>query len=217
MNLATLLTTLAICGVLATVPGPVRATPDCRAPAAVCDAASRDSLALVERGVPLAVQVDADDFAAVRLAAEALREDLAAVSGGTPPAGDPRTAIIAGTLGRSARIDRIVRERGIDTAGVAGVWEGYLLQVVTGQLPHMAAEDRLEAARGSKQGVPLLPAEHDVGCRGVLDQVRSTGVRYVVWVDGSEAERDRLDIGISKTNGTTTDDLSFLLKKSKKK
>ncbi|MDH5832898.1 glycosyl hydrolase 115 family protein [Luteimonas kalidii] len=128
----------ALSWVLVAVPGVASGASDCRAPAAVCEARGSGSLALIEGGVPVAVLVDAGDFAAVRRAADALREDLQAVSGGAPAAGAPRTAIIAGTLGHSARIDRIVRERGIDVSGVEGVWEGYLLQVVEAPEPGIA-------------------------------------------------------------------------------
>ncbi|AKC86370.1 glycosyl hydrolase 115 family protein [Pseudoxanthomonas suwonensis] len=113
------------------LPGAAHASTDCRAPAAVCEARIAGGLALIERGTPLPVLVEEDDFAAVRHAAEALRGDLAAVAG-KPAVGSaaPRMAVIAGTLGHSARIDRIVREKAIDTTGVAGTWEAYLLQVV---------------------------------------------------------------------------------------
>ena len=112
---------------LATLPCAALAQHDCRAPAAVCDARTGDAMPLVETGVPVRVLVDDGDFPAVHRAAEALREDLAAVSGGTP---DPasRTAIIAGTC-RSARSPYRAPRTGIDTTGVAGT-EAYLPQVV---------------------------------------------------------------------------------------
>src|SRR5690606_39705095 len=100
---------------LAALPGAALAAVDCRAPAAVCESRSSGSLALIERGTPVGVLIGEDDFAAVRHAADALRADLAAVAGAVPAssAGSDDTAIIAGTLGHSARIDRIVREQQI--------------------------------------------------------------------------------------------------------
>lgn len=132
--------------------------PDCHAPAAVCETATRGGIALIARGIPIEVRVDADDFPGVRRAAGDLRADLAAVAGREPPAADatitaapaPRTAIIAGTLGRSARIDRIVRERGLDTAGVAGRWEAYLLQVV--EHPEPGIDRALVIAGADRRG-----------------------------------------------------------------
>ncbi len=103
---------------------------ECRAAAAVCQSRTGGSLPLIERGTPLPVLVEDGDFRAVHHAADALRGDLAAVAGKAADPKAPRIAIIAGTLGHSARIDRIVRDRAIDTTGVAGTWEAYLLQVV---------------------------------------------------------------------------------------
>lgn len=127
---------LALMFCAALLPGTALAARDCAAPAAVCEARRDGGLALIERGTPLPVLVDAGDFTAVQRAAQALRDDLAAVAGS--PAADPADlpmAVIAGTLGHSARIDRIVREGQVDTTGVAGTWEAYLLQVVDNPEP----------------------------------------------------------------------------------
>ncbi|MBS7458595.1 glycosyl hydrolase 115 family protein [Coralloluteibacterium stylophorae] len=116
---------------LAVFVAPGVAAADCARPAAVCEEAVAGALALIDDGVPLPVLADDGDAPAVLHAAQDLRDDLAAVAGApAPDRGNGPTAIIAGTLGRSLRIDRIVRERGIDTGGVAGRWEAYLLQVV---------------------------------------------------------------------------------------
>lgn len=183
MNLVTLLPTLLMGCLLAAVPGPARAATDCSAPAAVCETASRDSLALVERGVPIAVLVDAEDAAAVRLAAEALRDDLAAVSGGNVSTDAPRTAVIAGTLGHSARIDRIVRESGIDTTGVVGVWEGYLLQVVDAPEP------------GIERALLVVGADRRGTAFGLYELSRRIGVSpWTWWADVPPPRRASLHI-----------------------
>src|SRR5690606_29965134 len=135
---------------LAALPAMAPAATGCRAPAAVCELDSGNALALVERGTPVQVLVDEADFKAVHLAADVLRGDLAAVAGGPPAGGKPRTAIIAGTLGKSARIERIVREHGLDTSGVAGVWESYLLQVV--DAPEAGIDRALVVVGGDRRG-----------------------------------------------------------------
>lgn len=67
-------------------------------------------------------------------AARDLQSDLSRVAGARagfscgPAPGTP--AIIAGTLGHSRRIERIVRTCGINTDAMAGRWEARLLQVV---------------------------------------------------------------------------------------
>ncbi|WP_238376657.1 glycosyl hydrolase 115 family protein [Luteimonas abyssi] len=113
---------------------------DCGAPATVCEQATSGSMPLIERGVPLPVLTDDDDFPAVRRAADDVRADLATVADGGPRA-DPAPggmAVIAGTLGRSARIDRIVRTHGLATDDLEGRWEAYSMQVVDAPEPGIA-------------------------------------------------------------------------------
>lgn len=113
----------------------LHAATDCTQPAAVCVQAETGAFALIEAGAPTAILADAKDYPGVLRAARDLQSDLSAVAGtpaafatATPTPG--RTAIIAGTLGHSPRIDRIVRAQHIDVTGVADRWEAYLLQVV---------------------------------------------------------------------------------------
>lgn len=134
------------------------AAPDearCNEPAAVCERAVAGALPLIERGHPVAVLADAGDFPGVLRAARDLRDDLSNVAGleavfANDTAAPLPAAIIAGTLGRSPRVDRIVRERNIDTRGVAGRWEAYLLQVV--ENPEPGIERALLIAGADKRG-----------------------------------------------------------------
>lgn len=121
----------------------LHATPDCSQPAAVCVRAGAGTLALVDHAHPIGVLADAHDYPGVLRAARDLQADLARVAGNTGTFSTDGalvqpTAIIVGTLGKSARIDRIVRERHIDTTGVAGRWEAYQLQVVEHPEPGIA-------------------------------------------------------------------------------
>ncbi len=166
---------------LAAVPGTLSAATGCRAPAAVCESRNAGSLALIERGTPLQVLVDEDDFKAVHHAAEALRGDLAAVSGADAAATATRTAIIAGTLGKSARIDRIVREHGIDTTGVDGTWEAYLLQVV--ERPEPGIERALVVVGADRRGTAF----------GLYEVSRRIGVSpWTWWADVPPPRRSAL-------------------------
>src|SRR5690606_12611548 len=133
------------------------------------------------------VLVDDADFPAVHRAAEALREDLAAVSGGTP---DPasRAAIIAGTRGRSARVDRIVAAHGIDTTGVAGAWGAYLLQVVERPEPGVGVDSegelRVAVERpvpGSDRAVVAVGADRRGTALGLYELSRRIGVSPRTW------------------------------------
>jgi hypothetical protein len=109
----------------------------CPGPATICPRAG--ALALVESGHPAAILADPADDAGVLRAAASLRGDLDEVGGGTR--GPVR--IIVGTIGRSPTIDRLIRERRLDVAGVAGRWEAYVWQVVDRPAPGIArAGDR---------------------------------------------------------------------------
>lgn len=129
---------------------PSFATEDCAQPAAVCDVAVRGALALVDHGHTARVLTDEVDFPGVLRAARDLQGDLSRVAGATDAARSGKTAIIAGTLGRSPRIDRIVKAKRIDTQGVAGTWEGYLLQVV--ERPEPGIDRALVVVGADKRG-----------------------------------------------------------------
>ncbi len=149
-----------------TAPAPV----DCRAPAAVCDTAVAGSLALIDAGVPIAVRLDDGASPAVVHAARALREDLAAVSGATASATSrTRTAILAGTLGEDPTIDRLVAAHGIDTTGVAGVWEAHLLQVVEAPEP------------GVDRALLVIGADRRGTAFGLYELSRRIGVSPWTW------------------------------------
>jgi len=164
----------------ATRPAPV----DCAAAATVCARAGTGSLALIDRGQPIAVRIDDGDFEAVRHAAQALREDLHAVSGNdAAPADASGTAIIAGTLGHSATIDRIVRERGIDVSGVAGTWEAYLLQVVDAPAP------------GVDRALIVVGADRRGTAFGLYELSRRIGVSpWTWWADVAPPRQTSLHI-----------------------
>jgi len=155
------------------------ATTDCSGAAAVCAGAVAGALPLIADGKAIDVATDAKDFPGVLRAARDLRNDLAAVAGGDPaPATAPisiagaaraRTAIIIGTLGHSARIDRIVRSRHLDTHDVAGRWEAYLLQVVEKPEPGIARA--LVIAGSDKRGTIF----------GIYELSRRLGVSPWTW------------------------------------
>ncbi|WP_206860185.1 glycosyl hydrolase 115 family protein [Lysobacter changpingensis] len=132
------------------IASPAIASEDCAQPAAICDNAVTGALALVDHGRVARVIVDEADFAGVLRAARDLEGDLAKIAGTRGDAKPAKTAIIAGTLGRSPRIDRIVAARKLDTTGVAGTWEGYLLQVV--ERPEPGIDRALVVAGADKRG-----------------------------------------------------------------
>jgi len=165
-----------------------RAATDCAQPAAVCDHAVHGALALIDGGKVATILADSADFPGVLRAARDLQGDLSAVAGSsatlsTNAKSDAATAIIIGTLGRSARVDRIVRERHIDVGEVAGRWEAHLLQVVEHPEPGVARA--LLVAGADKRGTIF----------GIYELSRRLGVSpWSWWADVPAAKRAELHV-----------------------
>lgn len=167
----------------------------CMQPASVCTQAVNGALPLIEHGHAAAVIADKGDFAGVLRAAHDLQSDLSNVSGrgvtfSTDRHPKQRIAVIVGTLGRSARVDRIVREQHIDTGGVAGHWEAYLLRVVAH--PEPGIDRALLIAGADKRGTIY----------GIYELSRRIGVSpWSWWADVPVRHRDTLYV----TPGRFTD------------
>jgi hypothetical protein len=101
------------------------------------------SVPLVQGGAAATLVVDASDWPGVIRAARDLQTDVNRVTGLTPtlvtdaraPGG---TAVLIGTIGKSALIDRLIREGRIDVSSIAGRWESFVLQTVADPLPGVA-------------------------------------------------------------------------------
>ena len=99
---------------------------------------------LARAGGAAGVYVDASDYAGVTRAAKDLSQDIQRVTGAAPAVVHEEgalggTALIIGTLGKSALIDRLIHEHKIDAAGLQGKWESYLIQTVAQPIPGVSA------------------------------------------------------------------------------
>ncbi|WP_241127685.1 glycosyl hydrolase 115 family protein [Novosphingobium terrae] len=88
--------------------------------------------AIVEQGQAAPIIRDPGDAAVVGHAVEDLAGDIKVITGVAPmiaetPAAGTKVAIIVGTLGKSAIIDRIVAEKKIDVGTLKGAWESFLI------------------------------------------------------------------------------------------
>jgi hypothetical protein len=102
-----------------------------------------DAFAIVQDKTAATIHVDAGDYPGVARAAADLQADIARVTDCTAKLvreeeGLGDNVIFAGTIGRSAAIDRLIRERKIDVSQTAGRWESFLIQVVPEPLPGVA-------------------------------------------------------------------------------
>ncbi len=137
---------------------------------------------LVHHQSVAAVYVDPSDFPGVARAADALCGDLARVTGSTPSrALGGRATIIAGTVGKNAIVDRLIRERRIDVSGIAGKWESFLIQIVPH--PEAGVDSALVIAGSDKRGTIY----------GIYDLSEQIGVSpWYFWADVPVVHRDAL-------------------------
>lgn len=113
---------------------------------------SAGSVPLVENRTATSLWLDANEFPSVLRAAGDLQADVARVSGVRPQlrttsasvAG--KVVLLAGTFGRSTLIDRLVSERKLDSQGIAGRWEAFVIEVIANPWPNV---DRAIVIAGS--------------------------------------------------------------------
>ena len=120
------------------------------------------------------IYVDANDHAGVVRAANDLQADILRVTARTAvitqdPHGFGGDAIIVGTVGKSAVIDQLIREKKVDVSGIAGKWESFLVEVVADPLPGVASS--LVIAGSDKRGTIY----------GVYDLSEQIGVSPWYW------------------------------------
>jgi hypothetical protein len=113
------------------------------------------SFCLFANGSAAGILVATNDWPGVARAAADLQKDVQRVSGLTPKLfGDGSESgmnvVIVGTAGKSAIIDRLVREKKFDVSAIAGKWESYLIQVVPQPLP--GVESALVICGSDKRG-----------------------------------------------------------------
>ena len=110
----------------------------------LADSPGADDLSLANGETVAAILVETNDDRAVPRAAGNLADDFDRVTGRKPgienqfPAGE-KIGVIIGTLGKSEIIDRLAAEGKLETNGVSGEWESYVLQVVKKPLPGVDA------------------------------------------------------------------------------
>jgi hypothetical protein len=99
---------------------------------------------LVAKGTAAPLYIDSNEDPGVTRAASDLAHDIRNVSGVAPSllhdqAALDGTAVIIATFGRSALLDRLIREHRIDAAALQGKWESYLIETVPEPLPGVSS------------------------------------------------------------------------------
>jgi Glycosyl hydrolase family 115/Glycosyl hydrolase family 67 N-terminus len=144
-----------------------------------------DDFAIAEAASLADIYVDANDHAGVVRAVGDLAADIDRVTGRTAAitknAGSGTNLIIVGTIGKSAVIDQLIREKKLDVSSVAGKWESFLIQVVPRPLP--GVDNGLIIAGSDKRGTIY----------GVYDLSEQIGVSpWYWWADVPVQHKDAL-------------------------
>ncbi|MGB8324210.1 MAG: hypothetical protein WCE52_14725, partial [Candidatus Acidiferrum sp.] len=98
------------------------------------------NFAIVRARQAAVLYVDSDDFPGVQRAVANLQTDINRVTDCTPGivhTGDAlgSKAIVIGTLGKSALIDRLLREGKINVTAIEGKWESFTVQTLSDPFP----------------------------------------------------------------------------------
>ncbi|MGB7331319.1 MAG: glycosyl hydrolase 115 family protein, partial [Terriglobales bacterium] len=151
----------------------------------------RGSFAIVREKTLASIYVDPNDYKGVVRAAGDLQADVARVTGRSPTVIDVEdnngetnlgtNAIVVGTIGKNAVIDRLIRQRKIDVTAIADKWESFLIQVVPKPLP--GVEIGLIIAGSDKRGTIY----------GIYDLSEQMGVSpWYWWADVPVVHKDAL-------------------------
>ncbi|MDR2388983.1 MAG: glycosyl hydrolase 115 family protein [Tannerellaceae bacterium] len=134
---------------------------------------------LATDGQPVAVLFDASDHKGVLRAVNDLRDDLYKVTGTTTPQGNTPFAVIVGTAGHSAGIDRLLDEGKINARELTGKREKYIIQTV--ENPIEGIRTALVIAGSDKRGTIY----------GLYELSRQIGVSPWYWWADVPVERQR--------------------------
>jgi hypothetical protein len=148
----------------------------------------KNSFVIVKQKQAAALYVDANDYPGVVRAVSDLQGDIkrvtecnAAIVHETGNIG--RTAILIGTLGKSALIDQLVREHKMDVSGIAGKWESFNIQILTNPFPGIA--NAMVIAGSDKRGTIY----------GIYDLSEQIGVSpWYWWADVAVRHQDTLTV-----------------------
>jgi len=139
------------------------------------------------------IVVDAADWPGVIRAVTDLQADIQRVTTLTPTVlrnangRMPELVVIAGTIGKSALIDQLIREKKIDVSGIQGKWESFFLQTLDNPLPGVT--NALVIAGSDKRGTIY----------GIYDLSEQIGVSpWYWWANVTPERKDALYVTAGK-------------------
>lgn len=108
---------------------------------------SANAFQLAKGSVSAKILVDSNDWAGVIRAAKDLGDDIGKVTGKasevvTTATAIERGSVVAGTIGKSKFIDKLISDKKIDVSKIKGQWESFLIQTVDGVLVIAGSDKR---------------------------------------------------------------------------
>lgn len=139
------------------------------------------SFPLVQKSIPASIITDDNDKGVIR-AIKNLHEDFRLVTGNLPQDGLPN-AILIGTIGQSALIDRLIQEGKILKTELEGMNEKYLIQTVD------------HPVKGVEKGLIIAGSDKRGTIYGIYEISRQMGVSpWYWWADVPVMHQDNLYI-----------------------
>lgn len=113
---------------------------------ATCAFAQNEKFRIAADGWSADIVVDEQDWKGVIRAAADLADDVRKVTGTASEVKTgkdmPKGSIVAGTIGKSALIDKLVKQKKLDVKNVKGQWESYVIDVIDGNLVIAGSDKR---------------------------------------------------------------------------
>lgn len=134
------------------------------------------------------VWVDTNDHSVVRIVAGFFADDVERVTGLKPivtgnTAGLSGDAVIVGTVGHSALINRLIAEKRLDVSGILGRWEHFQLAIVADPLP------------GIKRALVIVGSDRRGTAFGLLTLSETIGVSpWYWWADVTPPKKSALHL-----------------------
>ena len=155
------------------------------APITITDQATAGAFPIVSARERAAIIYDAADARVVQIAANAVRDDIRAITGSTLSVRSivqqAPHAIIAGTIGRSKYIDQLIAEGKVSVTDIKDKWETYAIQLVDAPMD------------GVGQALVICGANPRATAYGLFELSRLMGVSpYIWWADVAPAKHQEL-------------------------
>jgi Glycosyl hydrolase family 115/Gylcosyl hydrolase family 115 C-terminal domain len=138
---------------------------------------------------------DADDAKVVRIAAEALANDINLISGkelkiNTSNIISSEYSIIAGTIGQSKIIDELIKDKLIDVETISGKWESFTIQIIKGNLTVKGSKAPLAGVGGL---LVIAGSDSRGTAYGIFHLSKLMGVSpWVWWADAMPQKKNEL-------------------------